>query len=97
MVSFHSCLSATMRYYFIVHTEKVNSFGKERVKNIFLVLSILIPLVVTIWKAIDGSEVDAMSFINKCYSRQHKVFLIETLTVNVFKKSFCEVEGYDKL
>ena len=97
MATFHSCLSATMRYYFIVHTEKVNSFGKERVKNIFLVLSILIPVVVTIWKAIDGSEVDAMSFINKCYGRQHKVFLIETSTVNVFKKSFCEVECYDEL
>ena len=97
MFSFHSCLSATMRYYFIVHTEKVNSFGKEKVKNIFLVLSILIPLVVTIWKAIDGSQVDAMSFINKCYGRQHKVFLIETSTVNVFKKSFCEIEDYEKL
>ena len=65
-------------------------------KHIF-VLSILIPFVVTIWKVIDGSEVDAMSFINKCYGRQHKVFLIETSTVNVFKKSFCEVEGYEEL
>ena len=97
MVSFHSFLSATMRYYFIVHTEKVNIFGKEKVKSIFCVLSILIPFVVTIWKVIDGSEVDAMSFINKCYGRQHKVFLIETSTVNVFKKSFCEVEGYEEL
>ena len=102
-VSFYSFVSASMRYLFIVHTDEVDKYGKERVKTIFYALSILIPLMVTIWKVLDGSEVDAMSFINKCYGQHHKVFLIETSTVNVFKKSFCQVPnygnqvGYDKL
>ena len=102
-VSFYSFVSASMRYLFIVHTDEVDKYGKERVKTIFYALSILIPLMVTIWKVLDGSEVDAMSFINKCYGQHHKVFLIETSTVNVFMKSFCQVPnygnqvGYDKL
>ena len=97
LVTFHSFVSATMRYFFIVHTEKVNSYGKEKVKTIFHVLSILIPLTITIWKAMDGVELDAMSFINKCYGTHHKVFLIETSTLNVFKRNFCEMENYEEL
>ena len=103
LVNFYSFVSASMRYLFIVHTDKVNNYGKERVKIIFHALSIFIPLIVTLWKVLDGSEVDSMSFINKCYGHHHKVFLIETSTVNIFKKSFCQVAdygelvGYDKL
>ena len=97
LVTFHSFVSATMRYLYIVHTKKVDSFGKERMKKLFLVISVLIPLVVTIWKAMDGSELDSLSYINKCYGKHHKVFLIETSTANVFKKNFCEVANYSKL
>ena len=97
LISFHSVISATMRYLFIVHTESVNSYGKEKMKKIFYVISILMPLLVTFWKAIDGSELDSMSFINKCYGRHHKTFLFETSAANVFKKNFCEVTNYAEL
>ena len=66
--------------------------GTERVKKIFLVASILIPLLVVIWAAIEGSELNAMSFINKCYGNHHKVFLIDTSTLNVVKRNFCQFE-----
>ena len=82
LVTFHSFVSASMRYLFIVHTDKVNEYGKERVKTIFHALSIVIPLIVTLWKVFDGSEVDSMSFINKCYGHHHRVFLIENKVVD---------------
>ena len=97
LVSFHSFVSATLRYFYIVHTNKVNSFGKEKVKKIFHAISMMIPLMITIWKAMDGVELDAMSFINKCYGKHHRVFLIETSTLNVFKRNFCEIENYAEL
>ena len=103
LVTFHSFVSAIMRYFFIVHTNKVDGYGKEKVKTVFYWLSIFIPLIITVWKLVDGSEVDSMSFINKCYGHHHKVFLIETSSLNIFKKNFCGVEnyaelvGYDKL
>ena len=97
MISFHSFVSATMRYLFIVHTDKVNSYGKQRVKNVFLIASILIPLLITVWKAMDGSELDPMSFFNKCYGKHHKLFLVEISTAKVFKKNFCEVTSFVEL
>ena len=92
--TFHSFVTATMRYFYIVHTDKVNSIGKEKVKKIFHAMSTLIPLIVTIWKSMDGAELDPFSFINKCYGTHHKVFLVETSTLNVFTKSFCEIENF---
>ena len=103
MISFHSFVSATMRYFFIVHTNKVKLYGKQNVKNAFFIASILIPMLITIWKAIDGSELDFMSFFNKCYGKHHKLFLVEISTAKVFKKNFChvtnfiELEGFEKV
>ena len=97
LITFYSFICALMRYFFIVHTEKVNSYGKEKVKTIFLVLSILIPLILTIWKAIDSGHLDALSYINRCYGRHHDYFLVETSRISVLKKSFCQVPNYSEL
>ena len=90
----HSCITAVMRYVFIVHNERVQSIGKEKVKQHFLACSFLIPLLLTLWRTIDGSELDTFSFNNKCYGIHHKSFLIETSTLNVFKKNFCNIPDY---
>ena len=100
LVASHSFSVAMMRYFFIVHSTKVSILGKETTKKLFHLLSILLPLFVTfglIRKATDGSELDTMSFINKCYGKHHKTFLIETSTLNVFKKNFCEMNTYDDM
>ena len=96
-IVFYSFIGAVMRYFFIVHTEKVNSYGKEKVKMIFLVLSILIPLTLRIWRVTDAAHLDALSYINRCYGRHHDSFLVETSTLNVLKKSFCQVANYENL
>ena len=93
----HSCFTAVMRYFFIVHDERVRSIGKEKVKRYFHVLSILVPLLITLWKAIDGSELDSLSMINKCYGKHHRTFLVETSTINVFKKNFCNIPSYHNM
>ena len=92
----HSFITSLMRYVFIVHSEKVNRLGKESVKKMFLFLSIALPLLITIWKEIDGSELHFISYFNKCKAKHDRVFLIETSTTNVLKKSFCAMEPYDE-
>ena len=37
-------------------------------------------------KAVDGTS--RLSFINKCYGRDHEIFLIETSSLGVLKRKF---------
>ena len=83
--------------FFIVHNERVQLIGKQKVKKYFHVLSILVPLLITLWKAIDGSELDSFSMFNKCYGKHHRTFLVETSTINVFKKNFCNMPNYHNM
>ena len=92
VISSHSLIAASMRYCFIVHTEKVEKYGTQKAKKLFLLLYICIPVFMTVWTANNGKETDLMSFFNKCYGKHHKVFLIETSTLNVLKRSFCGVQ-----
>ena len=96
IVAFHSFFASLMRYIFIVHSSKVELHGKKKIKKLFLFLSVMVPLSITIWKISNGAELDNMTFINKCNGKHHEAFLAETSTINVFKKSFCEFEIYHK-
>ena len=92
----HSFLVAMMRYCFIVHNDKFEKgFRKQKTKWVFLILSLLIPLLMVIWGAISRSELDILSYINKCNGKHHKVFLIETSTVDVLRRNFCEFDSYE--
>ena len=48
-----------------------------------------------IWGAISRSELDILSYINKCNGKHHKVFLVETSTIDVLRRNFCEFDSYD--
>ena len=90
IIAFHSLIVAIMRYFFIVKEDLVKSFGKDRAKKLFLFLSFFIPFFVITWTGIEPAvELDAMSFYNKCYGVDHKVFLIKTSMLNIDK--FCQV------
>ena len=95
IISFHSLVVAMMRYFFIIHQDKVDKHGREKVKRIFFWLSFIIPLVIVTIQEIEKNELDMFSFINKCYGKHHEVFLIETSTRDVFKRNFCEFESYE--
>ena len=97
LMTSHSLFSALIRYFFIVHNDRVQSWGKERTKKLFEVMSILMPLLVTLWKANDGSELYFLSFLNKCNGKHHKTFLVETSTLNVNKIGFCEIPDYHEM
>ena len=88
----HSFISAFIRYFFILHQDKVNLYGKQEVKRFFLLLSVLFPFFVALWESLKGSELDSMSFINKCHGKYHNVFLIDSSTINTAKRNFCAFE-----
>ena len=87
----NSFISALMRYLFIVHEQKVDTYGKERVKRWFLYSSITIPLVQFAIHALQGSP--RLSFVNKCYGNNHRIFLSQTSSLSLSKLSFSNLDG----
>ena len=92
----HSFMVALIRYFLIVHSDAVADFGKAKLKKIFLALSILVPIFLAVCRAIGSSELDSMSFINKCRGVHHRTFLVETSAANIAKRHFCEFDAYDQ-
>ena len=91
----HSFVSALMRYFFMLHHNEINKYGKERVKRFFFFMQILLPLISAVWEMLDGSDLDAMSFLNKCHGKYDRAFLIDTTSLSVAKRGFCVYEIYD--
>ena len=92
--AFHSFIVSIMRYFCIVHQKRVELFGIERFKKLFFIFSFTIPVFVVIWAGIEGSEFSHISNINKCNNKHHMAFLIDTSSLNVFKRNFCEFDTY---
>ena len=82
----YSFFAAIMRYVFVVHDDRVGRYGKEKVKLHFLYLYLAITIAQIVMKAVDGTS--RLSFINKCYGRDHEIFLIETSSLSVLKRKF---------
>jgi len=96
IASLNSLIIAMMRYCFIVHSDTfARGDNKRKAKRCFLIISVLIPLMMVVWSGVEGSELDMMSFINKCYGKHHKTFLIETSTLDVMQRNFCAFDSYD--
>ena len=94
-LAIHSFIVALMRYFFIVHKEKVESFGIKKARKIFLILNVLIPVLIVLLMQTQGSDTEAFSFINKCYGRDHRRFLTDLSPSDVFQSSFCMLEKYE--
>ena len=92
VVIFHSFVVALMRYFFIIHEGKVKKFGKQKTKNIFLFLTIFVPILLIVWGFIENQELDTFKWINRCYAVDHKVFLAELTTG---KNLFCTFQTID--
>ena len=91
----HSFMSTFMRYIFILHQETTQKYGKKRIKSVFFTLSILIPLLSTVWRMLAGPDLDGMSFINKCHGKHHRVFLVDTSQLNTAKRNFCAFTDFN--
>ena len=93
-LAIHSFIVALMRYFFIIHKEKVEVFGKQKFKKLFLFLNVLIPSLMILWTGIEGSETEVFSFLNKCYGKDHNRFLSDLSPPDVLQRSFCMLETY---
>ena len=93
----NSFIACVMRYYFIVHNEKVASYGKQKLKRIFFCLTISNPVLTCIIYALARPELSPNSHFNKCYGDDHKVFLIETSTLEALEQNFLDFEIHEQL
>ena len=80
-----------MRYCFIVHEGRVNYFGKQKTKKMFLFMAISFPILFVTWGIVENPELDTFPFLNQCYGIDHKVFLAE---VSTGKKLFCKMTSF---
>ena len=96
VITFNSFIVSLMRYLFIVHEEKVKIYGKKKVKKFFLVLSILVPFLINVWRTVDSPAKDPLSYINKCNGDHHRVFLIEASSSYMNGGGFCPTISYDE-
>ena len=84
IIIYHSFVVAMLRFCFIVLEEKVRRYGKEKTKKLFIVSSILIPLLVVVWGFMENSEIDPIRPINRCNGIDHKFFLVTTANLNPY-------------
>ena len=89
----YSFFTALMRFFFIIHNHAVNLYGKAKFKRHLLYFSLMVCLFGVIAEGIDNRELSRLSFINKCYGNDHKVFLIESSTLKVLQRKFWKVES----
>ena len=77
-INFHTTVMAMMRYTFIVHDEKVASFGKQRIQSIFHRILGIVPIFMSIWTYFGAADrdYDGSMIINKCNGSYHKIFLL---------------------
>ena len=94
-IAFHSFSTALMRYVFIFHQEKVEKYGKEKIKRIFYYLAVAIPVIVSILNLVQAHEVGHRSSINKCYGTHHKAFLLDTSPILSVQRTFWNPEDYE--
>ena len=80
----HSFVVALLRYLFITQEKKVKKYGKEKTKKLFIVSSILIPMLLVVEGFIENAEIDPIRRINRCNGIDHKVFLIGTSDLNPY-------------
>ena len=95
VILFHSLIVGLTRYVFVVHNERVLKLGKERTKKIAFWLSILMPLVATIWSLFNRRDTSPVASFNKCKGIHHNVFLIENSIGSTAKRTFCLFENYN--
>ena len=79
----HSFVTAMMRYLFIVHLEWVQRHGKDRIKRIFLIITICMPIVITAWDTCD--DFAPFPFISRCKGIDHRNFLSKIPDLNDVK------------
>ena len=88
-ILFHSFVVGLMRYVFVVHEEKIISFGKQRAKGIFYCFAILVPCALAIWGFINKRDTSTISSLNKCKGNHHNIFLLENNYDSTAKRNFC--------
>ena len=91
----NSFISALMRYLFIVHQEWVQRHGKDRIKRIFLIITLCMPIVITAWDTCD--DFAPFPFISRCRGIDHRNFLSTLPDLKDFKAPCEDTDAIESL
>ena len=59
-----------MKYSFIVHNDKAERFGVERIKSKVLILHVVVPITMSALHVISTGNMDPMNGINRCWGNE---------------------------
>ena len=62
--------TASMKYSFIVHNDKAERFGVERIKSKVLILHVVVPITMSALHVISQGNMDPMIGINRCWGNE---------------------------
>ena len=62
--------TAAMKYIFIVHNDKAERFGVERIKSKVLILHVVVPITMSALHVISTGNMDPMNGINRCWGNE---------------------------
>ena len=91
----HSVLVATMKYYCIVHREKVDGIGRERVKKIFLVTYLVGVGVIATLNSLSNGAYDQRYWVNMCWGRNNVASSLDYGFWHSIKGTFCYNREYE--
>ena len=86
----HSLIAASMRYFFIVHENWVEKHGKAKVKQIFLIVTICMPILMVLIDVCD--EFVPFPVVSRCSGTAHGNFLKGLSELKDFNFDCAELE-----
>ena len=87
IMGFHSLVVSSMKYVFIVHQRRVMEIGEKKIKKIFLWITILHPLLLTI-PTIHLFDFEIFLSIIKCFGLKDQLVAIYSTTTGPMERMF---------
>ena len=89
----YSFYAALLRYLCLLHTNKVNQFGKNKLIGIFYWIFYLHTFLWSLFTILTRFNFDYLPLINGCYGYYDRVFLMEDSLMHVAQRHFCGLQS----
>ena len=89
----YSFYAALLRYLCLLHTNKVNRFGKNKLIGIIYWMFYLHTLLWALFTILTRFNFDYLPLINGCYGNYDRVFLMEDSLMHVAQRHFCGLQS----
>ena len=92
----YSFYAALLRYIMLMHTERAETFGKERLISIIYWMYYSHAFFWALYSKFIRFNMETLPILNKCYGWMDRIYLLELHdSSNMMKRHFCAFEDYN--